>query len=212
MTRLAFSLLALAGVVLAPGIHGSTAGLPPTAMNTQSDTTVLYMDVMPPPTTLRSLWDESSAVVHATVKSTSLPRRDPRSSPEKPMAIRLQVLTVLEVLKQHDSRPIGAEVVVKQFGGTLVVNGREIRTVYAEAVFNVGEELILFLDRASDEGEYPVRYADAGAFKIDPASRHVRVPKLVSSRMPALSDRASIALAEFLDTLRALRERAPIPF
>lgn len=183
MPRIALALLLSAGLV-------------------QSGKETIYMDFMGPPPTLTAFVQGSVAVVHVTVKSTSLPQADRRASQQRPRAVRFQVLTVVEVLKADSAKPIGSEIVVKQYGGTLVVNGGEISTAYPMPVFNVGDEMVLILERGADD--YVVMAAEAGAFKIDAASREARVPQGVRDHMPAYQQRQTVPASELLTTLRAL--------
>jgi hypothetical protein len=161
------------------------------------------MNFLPPPATLREFWDESIAVVHVIVRETGLPQRDPGSSERAPRAVRLQKLTVREVLKPDPDRRIGEEIEVKQYGGTLVVNGREQATAYAMEIFRPGEEYVLFLSRAGSG--YSIRAADAGAFRIDPAAGRVQIPQRVRERMPAFETRSHLSVTEFFVSLRGLQ-------
>jgi len=166
---------------------------------------VLYVDFAAPPPTLESFLSDAAAVVHAVVKSTSQPIKDPSSSPLAPRAVRLQTLRLLAVVKDDRDRPLRSEVVVKQYGGSLIIEGKEYRTAYPATVFNPGEEFVLFLKRSAQSSEYTVSAASAGAFKVDPATLHVRVPEEIRKAMPAFSAKASVDLGEFLSTVRSIR-------
>lgn len=166
---------------------------------------VIYMNFMPPPATLKEFWDASVAVVHVVVKQTRMPERDPGASIRAPRAVRMQTLTVREVLKPDPASAIGNEVVVKQYGGTVIAGGREQATAYPMPVFRVGEEYVLFLERAGPS--YSIVSADAGAFRVEPGNRSVRVPDKVRERMAAYRDRTHVSLSEFLASLRSFRPR-----
>ena len=168
---------------------------------------VLFVDYPPPPPTLREFWDKASAVVHGTVKATSPPVADPASR-RFPRAVRMQTLTVLEVLKDDRDRPIGREVMVQQFGGTLVVQGKEYATEYPASPFQPGDEVILFLSRSATDKAYSVLIPAAGAFAVDQVSRQVTIPTLARDRITTLRNQSSIAVDTFLATLRELKIRS----
>ena len=157
---------------------------------------------MPPPTTLRGMWDSASIVVYGVISSTG----SPELVGGGPLVARVHTLRLLEVLKNSSKSLPSGSLRVRQFGGTVVVNKQEVSTKYPDVILRSEGAYVLFLSQAPSSDSYEVVFGSAGAFGVDQTGAAVRVPQVVRQRMPEFSGRETMDRQELLTLLRSFRD------
>ena len=163
---------------------------------------VIWVDAGPLPTSLKQLWTKTAVVVRGEVTSVSEPRRHPTD--RAPLAIRFYTIRVIEIAKTAKDLEIepGRIVRVMQFGGTIVDQGHEIRTISSATVLSAGLEAYFFLNKLENPDAYTIVHDDAGVFRIVSGDL-VQVPQLLK-HVPELQDRETVPSAELKKILRHL--------
>src|SRR5688572_16953274 len=119
--------------------------------------TFTVVESLPTPTTLAEVVRSVDLVVFARVENVSQARAD-RTGPV-PQVRRIQELIVLEVLKGEV--PSTKRIQVRQSGGTVDVDGREVSAAYSMRIFERGDVALLFLMRVGKSGAvYDIPYDD----------------------------------------------------
>ena len=160
-----------------------------------------YVDPPPWPPSLQEIWATSPLVVHGVVASSD----PPRAIGDHGLVGRNHTVRIIEVLKSTSVNPPDSPVLVRQLGGTVQSNGREVSTTFPDVILREGQEYILFLDRSNEVGIFIIHY-DAAAFLIGPTARRVSMPT-AARRLAELKGRSEIAVQDFLALVRAFRDK-----
>ena len=164
---------------------------------------VTVVDAMPPPTTLRGMWDSASVVVQGVVTTTS----PPTLVGNGPLVARVHGIRVLEVLKSASTTLQAGPLRVRQFGGTVVVSNEEVSTKFPEVILRTDGVYVLFLAPIPSSEVYEIVFGSAGAFSVDQAGMTVRLPEAVRQRMPEFSGRQGMDKEELLKLIRSYRAK-----
>lgn len=162
----------------------------------------VVLDYAAPPATLKEMYAKSSIVVHAKVKSSE----EPRTVSDGHLVLRNHLVEILEVLKTKPDVSLGPGIIVRQFGGTVVINGQKVSTAFPEIVLQAAEAFVLFLAPSPEPNIYDIVPGAGGAFAIDRTGQSVRVPQSVQHFMAAFTGKEIVPLSELLASLRALRD------
>lgn len=160
------------------------------------------VDSEPPPKSLEGLWQAVDVVVRATV-SKSLPPVA-KGNPKTPTVTRYHDLFVTEALKGDESLAGRSTIRVKQIGGSLNIDGREVSTAYNSRLLQPNDDIVLFLVRDTAGDGFWIAYASVGAIWITQGDQAI-LPAAVA-RMSAFAGSSSISSADLLARLRALKK------
>jgi hypothetical protein len=114
---------------------------------------------------------------------------------------RYQSAQIIETLEDRDSNPARRTVTIRQSGGSVEVDGKEISTQYLQKLVEPGQTVLLFLRKANDKrGSYYVALGPAGMITVDGTSVATVPPALLN--MPEIRQRSRVPLEELLKSLR----------
>ena len=199
MTKGAYSARRSASVALCVFCLVATARA---ALLAQSAVTVL--DYAAPPTTLAEMWDKTPVIVRGKILRAELPK----VASGEPLVHRPFDLQVLEVFRDAQKSIRGRTTIrLIQYGGTAEDStGQVVRTVDSMSrAFEVGDQLVLFLEERLRAGGYAVQWGDNSAIRLsgDDSELDVNVPHGLR-KMPTFEGKATIKQSQLLVTLRKL--------
>lgn len=158
-----------------------------------------------PPETLEEFWRQVPLVVMVRIEQTVQRSRE-MPVPEPPKPFIEHTGRVSRVLKD-ESQAVrsGGTIQVFQPGGTVVEQKPNPRQMSLNdtlfPVFQVGSELVLFLERETEGSGFHVAYGPSGAFEL--RNEKVAIPEK-DRKMAAFGGRASVDRGEFLEIIRNL--------
>jgi hypothetical protein len=153
----------------------------------------------PTPSTLAQLVQSVDLVAFARVDTVSPPQADHAPIPH---IRRIQHLSVLEVLK--GSIPPSQKIQVRQVGGTMEVDGREISVEYPMRLLERGDVVMVFLSRVGGSGDvYDVPYGDDSVILSQGTEQRMVLPSGLVN-MPEFGGKPSISAPDFLAILRRI--------
>jgi hypothetical protein len=166
--------------------------------------TVTVIDFPAAPPSLDEMWERTPVIVRAKVVASG---RATVAAGEEAVH-RPHILELIEVLRDSSgSLDPGKRVRVLQYGGTADLNGKLVSTVNSMSrLFEVGDEVVLFLDAERKDASFSLRFGGAGAFWLGDNKESleiITVPTAVR-RMEVFKGRSQIQKAELLGLFRKL--------
>lgn len=170
-----------------------------------SSQTVTVVDYPPPPSTLQEMLRKSPLVLRGKITAAA---RTAIAQGEEAVH-RPYDLQVVEVFRNTPESLHGrTSIKVIQYGGTADIGGRLARTAASmKRVFEVGDELLLFLGPERRDGAFSVLYGDASALWLSASETQfpVNIPQPLR-RMAAFEGKTQIGQDKLLDLVRKLSE------
>jgi hypothetical protein len=119
------------------------------------------------------------------------------------LVVRHVQVRIREVVKDRSNRGRpGDIVVVRMYGGTLLVDGREFTTKDPVEPLSVGDEAVLLLRPARDGKSFDIVKGSYGLYRVkDKQTGSVALSKS-AARLPGLAGRPSIGKRELIDLLK----------
>jgi hypothetical protein len=167
-----------------------------------------------PVASLKHLWDRTPVVVLATA-------REPLEAQLAPdgLVFRFQPFDIEEIFKDSQRSVLGeTRVLVRQYGGTVRVEGRDFITPYTDTAVGALEQAVLFL--APFTGQHPLQAVGSpapvarmfmvpgGSYGILPITGKARDLVSISataSKLPEFAGRRQVRKDELLATLRQFK-------
>ncbi|HKV98498.1 MAG TPA: hypothetical protein VJN96_01680 [Vicinamibacterales bacterium] len=165
--------------------------------------TLEVVDYAAPPATLEELWQHANLIVRARVV-----RNHPavaKHTSGAPTVLRYQELDITEVLKEDRLRRPG-NIQVKQEGGSLIVDGRQVETAYTAKLLQAGDDVVLFLNRDAAGDGYWIAYGSVGVIWIGPQDSDVSLPRALA-KMPTFAALGQIKPDGLMSQLRTMAKK-----
>jgi len=90
--------------------------------------------------------------------------------------LRFPSVKVLEVLASPPNVKGPREISIRQVGGTVVVDGRELSSAYNEMLLQPGEAVVLFLKRTEADDSFYIAYGPGGLIRVDADRGRASIP------------------------------------
>lgn len=167
---------------------------------------VVAVDYVPPPATLEGLWDSADVVVIAQVIAVGPPFLRKSGSVQ-----HVNQLRVVEILKGPERFPNVFR--LRQYGGTVNVDGRQRFTAYPDDVqLAPGDEALFFLVNGEQDDLFHAAFGPAGLFEIRRLRDASQPTGKAEARIPAAAQRIQeliglgrLRLEELVEKMRAFR-------
>jgi hypothetical protein len=129
------------------------------------------IDFPAPPPTLREFAADVDLVVVGRIRQVGRPILEKGGSRE--FVRRYHQVEIIDTVKGDASIQNGHILFVRQEGGTIETQGREVSTQYLQRLMETGDTFVLFLTRVPDSppGRYYTALGPAGAIWINPHDR-----------------------------------------
>lgn len=164
------------------------------------------LDYLAPPPSLKEMWQTAEVVAHIKVLTVGPATAD--SPGPRPLVVHHDTAQVLEVLKHDGGRAESSTINIQQFGGTVVIQGKDVTTQPPAPLLEPDAEAIVFLHGASGV-EYSIEWGSGGLFLVNAAAGTVAVPEPVANHVADFARRPWVPLDELLSKLRTIRDKRP---
>jgi len=156
-----------------------------------------------PPPSFAQMIAAVDLVVYGKVTKAGEPQHR-RTPSGHDYVVRFPSVKVLEVLAGPANVKAQKEVLVRQVGGTVIVDGRELSTGYNEMLLRPDEGVVLFLRRTEADDSFYIAYGPGGLIRIDAERGRTSIP----NQLAHVQDVGGRSVMSAEDLLNAIRKSA----